>query len=224
MTKEIVGILGGTFNPIHAGHLRAAEETLRHLNLSKILLVPSSVPVLKTKGIGKDFIAPAKDRAHWVELATRNNPKFQLCRIELQREGPSYTVDTLRTLSLQLKPSKLMFIIGSDAFRNFDSWYQPDEILSMANFAVLARPPEILKSLRNILPAKFHSVCKFSKSESSARHQSGNVINLIEISGLEISSTDIRRRLSQGYSVRGLLPDLIREAIESSGYFSEAAL
>ena len=86
MTKEIVGILGGTFNPIHAGHLRAAEETLRHLNLSKILLVPSSVPVLKTKGIGKDFIAPAKDRAHWVELATRNNPKFQLCRIELQRE------------------------------------------------------------------------------------------------------------------------------------------
>ena len=133
-------------------------------------------------------------------------------------------MDTLRTLSLQLKPSKLMFIIGSDAFRNFDSWYQPDEILSMANFAVLARPPEILKSLRNILPAKFHSVCKFSKSESSARHQSGNVINLIEISGLEISSTDIRRRLSQGYSVRGLLPDLIREAIESSGYFSEAAL
>lgn len=224
MTNGFVGILGGTFNPIHTGHLRAAEEALKKLHLSKVLLVPSSVPALKFKGTGENFIAPAQDRAYWVELAIRDNPRLQLCKVELQREGPSYTIDTLRILSEQFPSFKLIFIVGSDAFRNFDNWFRADEVLSMADFAVLVRPPELLKSLRNCLPPTFHSACTFSEDESSATHLSGSKITLIEIEGIEVSSSDIRRRIFQGRPIHGLIPELSREAIEASGCFSKSTL
>ena len=213
------GVFGGTFNPIHAGHLRAAEEVVDALALERMIFVPSASPPHKSVG-GEDSIAPAKDRLEWVRAAISDNPRFAVDAVEIERGGASYTVDTLRGLSEQNRGERPVFCIGCDAFVEMGSWREPEVIFGLAHFAVTTRPPVTCGSLADWLPKVVRDDFEITDDGRSARHKaSGCSLEVIEISALDISASDIRRRLQEGRSVRYLLPESIRKSVEQSGVY-----
>ena len=211
-----VGVFGGTFNPIHLGHLRAAEEAAEALDLERVLFVPSARP--PHKEADPDAIAPADHRLEWVRLAVAGNARFQVDPIEVERGGPSYLVDTLPELHARIGP--LCFLLGRDAFAEMATWRQPERLLTLADFAVLTRPPVRKGSLAEWLPAPLADALEMAPDGRSAVHRdAGTRVHLVEITALDISSSDIRARLREARSVRYLIPDPVREAIERSGVY-----
>jgi len=214
-----IGIFGGTFNPIHLGHLHAAEEVREALELARVVFVPSADPPLKRAG--PDVMAPARERLAWVELAIRGNPAFSVDALELERPGPSYTVDTLRVFAARLAPERPVFIVGCDAFAELASWREPKALLELAHFAVLTRPGVKQSSLADWIPPELASDLALSTDREEARHRSaGTWLRRVPIAALEISSTDVRHRLSEGRSVRYLLPDPVLAAVARSGVYA----
>ena len=135
-----IGIYGGTFNPIHLGHLRAVEEVTERLGLDRMIFVPSARPPHK-QADDCDPIAPAALRLAWVQEAVAGNPRFEVDSIEADRAGPSYLVDTLRAFRGRLGDRVPVFTLGCDAFLEIDTWRDPQTLLALANFAVTTRPP-----------------------------------------------------------------------------------
>ncbi|MFQ5416421.1 MAG: nicotinate-nucleotide adenylyltransferase [Myxococcota bacterium] len=221
MTRaDRVGVYGGTFNPIHVGHLRAAEEVAEALDLERIIFVPSAQPPHK-RASGNDPIAPAGDRLAWVHAAVADNPRFEVDALEVERGGPSFAVETLRTIGQRTAPQRPVFIIGHDAFVELDSWRDPELLLTQANFAVTSRPPGAEGSLAEWLPDLFREVVDIAPDGLSGRHrEAGTWIRLIAISQLDVSSSDLRARLREGRSVRYLIPDAVIEAIAKSGAYT----
>jgi len=218
-TQARIGIFGGTFNPVHIGHLRAAEEVVAALRLERMIFVPSADPPHKT-GVGGDCIAPAQVRLQWVRLATRDNPRFEVDSLEVERGGASYSVDTLRTIGARIAPEIPVFTIGQDAFVEIDSWREPEALFELANFAVITRPPVALASLADWLPRCIQNVVEPDPGGVFALYRrAGTWIRLVEIPALDISSSDIRLRLRDGESVRYLLPPDVQEAVEKSGVY-----
>jgi nicotinate-nucleotide adenylyltransferase len=214
-----IGIFGGTFNPVHIGHLRAAEEIVGALRLERVIFVPSADPPHKIDAPG-DRIAPAKLRLRWVELAIRDNPRFEVDALEIERGGASYSVDTLRTIGARIAPEKPVFIIGQDVFVEIDSWREPEVLFDLANFAVITRPPIPLAPLADWLPRCIRSTVELDPGGALALNRSAKTwIRRIEIPGLDISSSDIRNRMRDGESVRYLLPPAVEEAVEKSGAY-----
>jgi nicotinate-nucleotide adenylyltransferase len=214
-----VGIYGGTFNPIHMGHLRAAEEVADALDLEKVLFVPSAEPPHK-QASAADPIASAEDRLAWVRAAVADNPRFEVDPIEVDRGGASFAVETLRSIGQRTAPDLPVFIIGHDAFVELGSWRQPEQLLSLANFAVTTRPPIAGGSLFDWLPEVLRDLVSIAPDGRSAQHRTdGTWIRLIEISLLDVSSSDIRARLRDGRSVRYLIPDCLIDAITGSSAF-----
>jgi len=219
-----VGVYGGTFNPIHAGHLRAAEEVAEALGLARVLFVPSALPPHKADEPG-DVIAPGAQRLAWVRLAIADNPRFAADAIEVERGGPSYLVDTLRALRERLRAAgeEPVFVLGSDAFAELGGWRAPRELIGLAHFAVVARPPLRGGSLAAWLPAELRDLVELAPDGRSGRHrQAGTWLRLVEIAGLAVSASDLRRRLRDGRSVRYLLPEPVRAAILASGIYRDA--
>jgi nicotinate-nucleotide adenylyltransferase len=213
-----VGLFGGTFDPIHHGHLRAAEEAREALGLEKLIFVPSADPPLKRAGAER--IAPARARLAWVELAIAGHPGFGVDALELEREGPSYTVDTLRVFGARLAPERPVFVIGSDAFAELALWREPKALLVLAHFAVLTRPPELATSLAQLIPPELAAELVLAGDGQTAHHRTaGSWVRRVAITALDISSTDVRRRLSEGRSVRYLLPDPVLEQVTKSGAY-----
>jgi len=214
-----VGIYGGTFNPIHIGHLRAAEQAADVLGLERVIFVPSAQPPHK-QASESDPIAPARERLAWVRSAVADNPRFEVDPIEVERGGASFAVETLRDIGRRIAPDLPIFIIGHDAFVDLGSWREPEQLLAMANFAVMTRPPFAGGSLSDWLPGIFEDLVEIAPDGRSARHRSaGTWIRIIEIPLLDISSSDIRARLRSGRSVRYLIPDCVSAAIERSAAF-----
>ena len=213
-----IGLFGGTFNPIHLGHLRAAEEVAEKLDLERVVFLPSAEPPHKQES--EEVIASARDRLQWVRLAIQGNPRFDLDPIELDRRGPSYSVDTLRALQGGARQEPPVFVIGLDAFAEIDSWREPEALFSLASFAVLTRPPAERSTLADCLPRSAAGL-ELAPDGSSARHPSAPTwVRLVEITALDISSTDVRARLRAGLSVRYLVPEAVREAILESGVYA----
>jgi len=214
-----VGIYGGTFNPIHIGHLRAAEEVAEILGLDRVTFVPSARPPHKRPS-EHDPIAPANERLAWVRGAIADNPRFDVDAIEVERGGASFAVETLRSIGGKLAPALPVFIIGYDAFVELGSWREPEKLLALAHFAVTTRPPQTRRSLSEWLPAIYRDSVEIAPDGLSGRHRSaGSWIRLIEISRLDISSSDIRARLRAGRSVRYLIPHGAHAAITGSGAY-----
>jgi nicotinate-nucleotide adenylyltransferase len=212
-----LGVFGGTFNPVHCGHLRAAEEAAEALELARVLFVPSARPPHKRDD---ETIAPAELRLSWLRLALEGNPRFALDPLELERPGPSYLIDTLHALAARHGRERLTFLLGRDAFAELSTWHEPGALLAGADFAVLTRPPVRAGSLRDWLPATLAGALAFAPDGRSAVHRNaGTRVQLVEITALDISATDIRARLRKGRSVRYLLPDAVREAVVSSGAY-----
>jgi nicotinate-nucleotide adenylyltransferase len=214
-----LGIYGGTFNPIHVGHLRAAEEVAEALDLTTVLFVPSAEPPHKRTSAA-DPIAPAKERLAWVRAAVADNPRFDVDPIEVERGGPSFAVETLRAIGERIAPALPVFIIGCDAFVEIGSWREPEKLLALAHFAVTTRPPTSSGSLAEWLPSELHGLVEIAPDGRSAHHVTAETwIRMIEIPLLDVSSSDIRARLRAGRSVRYLIPECVIAAISGSNAF-----
>lgn len=214
-----LGVLGGTFNPIHCGHLRAAEDVREALGLERMILVPSATPPHKGAR-AEDPIAPAAERLAWVRAAVADNPGLEADGMEVERGGRSYTVDTLRAIGARTAPELPVFAIGWEAFAELGSWREPEALLALAHFAVMTRPPQSRGSLADWLPECARGAVEIAPDGLSARHRGAPTwIRLVPVTALDISSSGIRERLRHGRSIRYLVPESVRGAIERSGVY-----
>jgi len=197
------GLLGGTFDPIHFGHLRCAEEIRESFGLEKILFVPAARPPLK-----RNEITPFADRLKMIRLAIRRNPAFEVSAAEGRRKGRSYSIDTVRHfLDIHGKALELFFILGQDAFQDIRLWKDWEELLSLCHFVVMTRPGyEERETLRGILTPDLAARYRYVRSRNAFRGPSGTFIFFRSVTFLDISSTEIRKRLASGKSVRYLVP------------------
>jgi nicotinate-nucleotide adenylyltransferase len=236
----LIGVYGGTFNPIHVGHLRAAEEVAEALGLARVLFVPSATPPHKPQAAsaraqraagersspswnGDDAIAPATERLAWVRLAVAGNPRFGASAIEVERGGASYLVDTLRALRDEHAPDELVFLVGSDAFAEMGAWRAPEELFALAHYAVMLRPPLRVGTLATWLPDVVRGDFELAANQRAGRHRSaGPWLKLVEIAGFDVSASAVRELLRDGRSVRYLLPETVREAVLASGAFGRS--
>lgn len=190
---EKIGVFGGTFDPIHYGHLRIAEEARDRFGLSHVLFVPNQVSPFK---VGETATRAAL-RAELVQVAIAGNPAFGLWVGELEREGPSYTVETLRALRMKFPVAALYFLTGTDAVRDIGKWRAPEECITLAQFIAFHRPGVTESEARFGVPDHLESGITFA-----------------EMNGLDISSTEIRERVRAGRSIRYLVPEGVIALIE----------
>ncbi|HAK59853.1 MAG TPA: nicotinate-nicotinamide nucleotide adenylyltransferase [Nitrospiraceae bacterium] len=213
MTKKL-GILGGTFNPIHVGHLAAAEEVRERLDLARILFIPSFLPPHKDD----EAIPPAAQRLAMVKIAIAGNPQFSLSDIEVQRGGKSYTVDTVTDLHRAYPGAEFFFITGLDSFLDIQTWKDWERLLGLCSFVVLSRQGHAFTDLVN-LPFMKTSKQKLEVLDSGeqarikAETAAGMSLWLEQVPLYDISSTDIRKRIRQGRSIKYLLPDAVETYI-----------
>jgi len=188
------GIMGGTFDPIHYGHLVTAEEVRDYFDLEEVVFVPSARPPHK---IGQEISDP-EHRYLMVVLATVTNPYFRVSRVEIERPGPSYSIDTVRYFKkIWGEDTEIFFITGADAFAQISNWNNPAELLSLCTFVAASRPGYRLR-LEGSLQGK---------------------IEVIEVSALAISSSEIRRRVKRGESIKYLLPEAVENYIYKHGLY-----
>jgi nicotinate-nucleotide adenylyltransferase len=207
--SQKLGILGGTFNPIHYGHLAAAEEVRIRLHLDKVLFIPSLIPPHKQE----EAVPSAVHRMEMVRLATAGNPAFEPSDIEIKRGGRSYTIDTIEALRLAYPATELYFITGLDSFLEIQTWNHWEKLLSLCSFVVISRPGYRFKDILKIdfmRPAAAEITDLESGEGMHAVVRSGAFTIFLEMIPLyDISSTDIRGRLREGKSIKYLLPDAV---------------
>lgn len=200
-----IGVMGGTFDPIHHGHLVTAEEAWKQFQLDLVLFVPSGQPPHKEDRRSLD----AESRYLMTVIATADNPHFQVSRMEIDRPGPSYTVDTVRELHrVYGKNTQIFFITGADAILEILTWKEPEKVLQECTFIAATRPGYDLRRLEESLP-----------EAERVRHATDPRVLVMEIPALAISSTDIRRRVREGMPIRYLVPEGVREFIEKKGFY-----
>lgn len=205
-----LGLFGGTFDPIHWGHLRSAEEVREALGLDRVLFIPASLPPLKTK----IKTAPAADRLKMVRLAIAGNPAFAVSSVELSRPGKSFTIDTLRYFAAQGGGDSLYFILGIDAFLEIGKWKNFAALFALAHFVVTTRPGlPALKRLGDIPVAARKSFC-YDSRENVFRHASGTRLHFVRLTDLAIAASDIRARSRSGKSIRYLVPPAVERYIK----------
>jgi nicotinate-nucleotide adenylyltransferase len=197
-----IGLFGGTFNPIHLGHLRSAEVTREAFALDRVYFIPAARPPHKS---GAD-LAPAAHRLKMVELAVIDNPFFSVSAVEVEREGKSYAIDTLRHFLAVFQPSALYFILGVDAFCEIDTWKEYDAIPELCNLIVTSRPGIPMPPPEVLLPVALRSAFWYDSANRMYRHRSGHTVVSYEIEGLHISASAIREKTSLGKSIRYLVP------------------
>ena len=211
MKPPRLGILGGTFDPIHNGHLNAASAALKALRLTDVLFVPSNVPPhRKTKPK-----ASAHHRLTMTTLATTNNDRFRVSDLELRAPVPSYTSRTLQQVAHEgYAPAELFFITGSDAFLEIEHWYDYPELLNRSNFIVISRPGLPASTLPNQLPSlesRMNLIADASQLVTDA--SPSTAIWLVDADTSNASSSDMRKGLEAGTSVSNMLPPLVESFI-----------
>ncbi|MBM4404684.1 MAG: nicotinate-nucleotide adenylyltransferase [Chloroflexi bacterium] len=183
------GILGGTFNPIHLGHLIIAEEAREQLGLDEVIFVPAARPWMKE---AKE-LASAKDRLAMVRLAIKGNPRFTVSAVDIERPGPSYAVDSTSDIRKARGSScELLFIMGMDSLNDLPKWHNSKQLLSLCRIAALARPG---------IPTK-RALARLDRALPGARRR----VDVIETTNIDISATDIRRRVASGRSIAYRVP------------------
>jgi nicotinate-nucleotide adenylyltransferase len=211
-----IGILGGTFNPIHNAHLRVAETVLDRLALDRIIFIPAANPPHKELADEISF----EHRKNMVERAIADNPHFAVSDIEQQRGGRSYSVDTLRELRHAFPSDELFFIIGSDSFLAISSWFNIAEIFTLANIVVVERPEAAISDLIAPLPVAISSEFCYIPTEMRLTHRSGFSVFYLPDTPLAISSSVVRQLLREGRSIRYLVPDRVARYISEQRIYS----
>jgi len=194
--KKKLGILGGTFDPIHMGHLVLAEQVREKFQLERVIFIPSASPPHKTE----QELSLADDRFEMTKLALEGNPYFFVSDIELKREGLSYTVETLRELKKLYKDSEIYFLTGSDVLNEITTWKDPEEIYKLAKIVIGVRPG-------------------FDKFDPENHFAKKSII--VNITGIDISSTQIREKVSKGESIKYLVPLKVEEYIRKRNLYKK---
>jgi nicotinate-nucleotide adenylyltransferase len=196
-----IGVLGGTFDPIHVGHLLAAEEARDKLNLTETLFVPAGQPWLKLNNV----ISPAEHRVEMVRLAIADRPYFKLSTMEIERVGPTYTVDTIAELQSQIGAGdELFFILGWDNLNQLPQWHQPQRLVKMCRLVAVPRvdsPTPGLDSLEAAIPGLSQRVI------------------LLDAPRIDINASEIRRRVAEGLSISQLVPEPVERYIQEHGLY-----
>ncbi len=187
--KRKIGILGGTFDPVHLGHLVLAEQVKEKLRLDQVIFIPSASPPHKTK----QRLSSAQDRFQMAALALEGNREFSISDLELKREGLSYTVDTLKTIKKAYRNSEIYFLIGSDMLDEIHTWRDPEQIYKLVKMVIAIRPG-------------------FDRFDHDNHFAKKSII--VPITGIDISSTRIRKMVREGKSIRYLVPLKVEEYIK----------
>lgn len=197
MTQSMqrIGVMGGTFDPIHNGHLVAASEVAEKFDLDLVIFVPSGNPWHKRAS------ASAEDRYLMSVIATAANPMFAVSRVDIDRDGTTYTIDTLSELHKQYPEAKLFFITGADALADLSSWKDTAHLMELAHFVGVSRPGHTL------------AISEFSPDD----------VSLLEIPALAISSTDCRKRVSEGMPIWYLVPDGVVQYIAKNNLYRSSS-
>lgn len=212
-----IGIIGGTFNPIHNAHIICAEAAQNHCLLDKIIFVPAYIPPHKEV----EFETPFEIRCEMVEAAITAYPSWELSKIEQLRGGKSYTVDTVKLFQNIYKDSELFFIIGSDSYLEISTWRYPEKIFETASLIVISRPGFIVSDKIKPLPVAIADEFKYSASENKIVHKSGNQIYFIEEREVEISSTRLRKKLTLDEEIEDMVPPAVEEYIKKRGLYTK---
>jgi len=217
-----IGIYGGTFNPIHYGHLRSAEEVCEKLSLDQVLFIPAGkTPFEKPETVS------ASHRFNMVKTAIKGNRRFKISDIEVKARGKSFTVDTLKKLALKHPGSEFFFILGIDAFLDLPHWKQPDKLVDLAHFVVISRPGHLFDGLRKSPYLNSVSRKVLKEMDSGA----GNVHSfdiskkrrgfLCKVTALDISASNLRNLMLSGKNAKYLLPDSVESYIISNGLYKK---
>lgn len=207
-----VGLFGGTFNPIHLGHLRAAEEAREILRLDRVEFVLSRVPPHKPDAWE---IAPVEDRRRMVLVAIEGNPAFALNTSEIDRPGRSYSIETIAAYRAVRPDDELFFLVGADAFAEIHTWRKFPRIFASCNVAVLARPG----SRANQPPVAIAGEFWYDRSGCRYVHESGYSLLFVAVTQLDISASGIRARIAAGSSARYLVPSGVERHIAERGLY-----
>jgi nicotinate-nucleotide adenylyltransferase len=191
-----IGVLGGTFDPIHVGHLRVAEEVTASLTLDEVIFMPAGQPWLKVN----NAISPAEHRLEIMRLALAGRDNFKLSTMEIERPGPTYTVDTMAELGRQLgSEDELFFILGWDNLTQLPQWHEPSRLIELCQLVAVPRvdfPPPDLKSLEAAIPGLSQRVI------------------LLNAPRIDVNASEIRRMVREGLSIRNLVPEVVEEYIK----------
>ena len=206
---EKIGILGGTFDPVHIGHLRTALDVIEQLKLDQVRLIPCGIPPHKMQ-----LIATAEQRITMMRLAIRDDKYFIIDDRELYREGPSYTVDTLVSLRYEFVKNPLYLFLGTDAFIGIHTWYNWRRLLDLAHIVVMQRPGETLTMSDELTDWYKNNLA----SKKNKYDIAGNIwpVNVTQIG---ISATKMRERIAKGLNLRFLMPDAVISFIKILGLY-----
>jgi nicotinate-nucleotide adenylyltransferase len=207
-----IGIFGGTFDPVHMGHLRAAEEIRESFGLEKVFFVPAYIPPHKRS----KRIADVDQRVEMLKMAIRNNAHLSLSELEIKRGGVSYSIETIETF--EKRYGEIYFIMGLDAFMEIGTWHRYDELFSHADFVVMVRPMEKGVSGAELFPENVRGLVN-KIDDATLLHTSGKKIYLRRVTQLDISSTRIREASQQNKSIRYLVPDKVERFINQRGLY-----
>lgn len=212
MPSERIGLFGGTFNPIHTGHIRAADSVKEKGRLDRILFIPSYIPPHKSSA----DVAEPSHRLRMVELALKDYPDLFVSSIEIEAGGKSYSVITIEKIKMLYPRARLFFILGIDAFLEIDTWKEYEKLIESCCFIVMSRPGNDLSEAKNVLRGKYRERMAEVKNhdviteEMCARFS----IFLVFIDALELSSTAIRHKIKRRESISGLVPEDVESYIE----------
>lgn len=219
MRRERIGILGGTFNPVHNGHLLAAETAAERFALDRVLLIPSYLPPHKSS----PDLAPARDRLHMLELACAGRPRLAVSDMEVKARGRSYSILTLRKIRRLHPGAWIFFILGADAFAEIETWKEYGQVLEQCLFIVVSRPGSDLAAAASVLGGRLREqtvTLAPDEKPTDARFGAARVF-LLAIDALDVSSTDIRKRLRQGLPVTGLVPPAVEDYLVKHHLYKE---
>ena len=218
-----IGLFGGTYNPIHLGHLRAALEVKEGFSLDEIYFIPCAIPPHNKSG----HIIDAKERYEMARIATANTPGFLASDIELNRSGPSYTIDTvLHFKSVLKKHTKLYFILGLDAFLEIDTWKSYMDLFPLIPFIILTRPyaghkdPRIRQQkIEDFIKSKISADYNYDLAQSGFIHAEMEPVFLFNVTSLDISSSAVRSLIKKRRSAQFLVPDEVIDFIKKNGLY-----
>jgi nicotinate-nucleotide adenylyltransferase len=214
--KKRIGLFGGTFNPIHSGHLRGAEEIRETFRLQEVIFIPAAIPPHK----GTKEVIEAKHRLEMVRLATATNPFFSTTDIELLRSEKSYSIDTIRYFS-ERHQEAFFFILGRDAFLEIETWKEFQHLFSLCNFVVMTRPGSEKALSSSPLPEALAPLFRYDQGVKGWIHTSGHIVYFKEITVMDISSTKIRELIEKGESVRYLIPGEVEAYIQKNRLYKK---
>jgi len=200
-----IGVLGGTFDPIHIGHLKVAEEAVARLDLPRILFMPAGQPWLKLNNAGA--ISPLPHRLEMVRLGISGNPRFKLSTMEIERSGPTYTADTIAQLRSRLgEGDEIFFILGWDNLSQLPQWHQPERLIEMCRLVAVPRvdfPLPDLPALEKELPGITQRVILFDRPR------------------VDVNASEIRQRVAQGQSIGEFVPEAVERYIKEHGLYAK---